>query len=55
MLNPQVIYHVTIMHKSLTFPNNTASGFKALGEACLNPDPAKRPNFAEIVQTLKQL
>lgn len=54
-LEMQVIYHVTILGKSLKFPDSTPEGFRALGEACLSADPSKRPSFLEILDTLDRM
>lgn len=51
----QVIYHVTILSRRLTFPDTVPAPFKELGEACLDPDPARRPTFAQIVKKMQEL
>ncbi|KAG2436230.1 hypothetical protein HXX76_006541 [Chlamydomonas incerta] len=37
------------------FPPHTPRGFRELAERCWHPDPAKRPQFEEILTTLRTL
>ena len=51
----QVMY--AVVHSGLrpTLPDECPSALAVLVRDCLNADPSKRPNFAEIKQRLKRM
>ncbi|KAK9811611.1 hypothetical protein WJX72_006916 [[Myrmecia] bisecta] len=40
---------------ALEFPESTPKAYKALAEACMDPDDKKRPTFAQVVAQLKPI
>ncbi|XP_060199080.1 serine/threonine-protein kinase CTR1 [Lycium barbarum] len=51
----QVVGAVAFQNRRLTIPQDTSPKLASLMEACWNDDPAQRPSFASIVDTLKKL
>ncbi|GLT79927.1 hypothetical protein SLA2020_513930 [Shorea laevis] len=51
----QVVGAVAFQNRRLTIPPNTSPVLASLMESCWADDPAQRPSFAYIVETLKKL
>ncbi|PIN19720.1 Tyrosine kinase [Handroanthus impetiginosus] len=51
----QVVGAVAFQNRRLVIPQNTSPVLVSLMEACWADDPAQRPSFANIVDTLKKL
>ncbi|GLU16071.1 hypothetical protein SLE2022_325210 [Rubroshorea leprosula] len=51
----QVVGAVAFQNRRLTIPPNTSPVLASLMESCWADDPAQRPSFANIVETLKKL
>ncbi len=53
MMQMQVIFHVTVRKRRLTFPpGRPHPKFMALAEACMAPDAADRPSFDAVLEAL---
>lgn len=52
---PQVVGAVAFQNRRLTIPPNTTPVLASLMESCWADDPAQRPSFSSIVETLKKL
>ncbi|VFQ99013.1 unnamed protein product [Cuscuta campestris] len=51
----QVVGAVAFQNRRLSMPENVSPLLASLVEACWNDDPAQRPSFGSIVETLKKL
>ncbi|KAL3634043.1 hypothetical protein CASFOL_021097 [Castilleja foliolosa] len=51
----QVVGAVAFQNRRLTIPQNTSPILVSLMESCWDDEPAKRPSFVNIVDTLKKL
>ncbi|KDP41493.1 hypothetical protein JCGZ_15900 [Jatropha curcas] len=51
----QVVGAVAFQNRRLTIPPNTSPALTSLMESCWADDPAQRPTFGKIVETLKKL
>ncbi|XP_044510478.1 serine/threonine-protein kinase CTR1-like [Mangifera indica] len=51
----QVVGAVAFQNRRLTIPPNTSPVLASLMESCWSDDPAQRPTFANIVESLKKL
>ncbi|KAI6687889.1 hypothetical protein NL676_024717 [Syzygium grande] len=51
----QVVGAVAFQNRRLAIPQNTSSALASLMESCWADDPAQRPSFASIVNSLKKL
>lgn len=52
---PQVVGAVAFQNRRLAIPQNTSPVLASLMESCWADDPAQRPSFASIVNSLKKL
>ncbi|EEF48642.1 map3k delta-1 protein kinase, putative [Ricinus communis] len=51
----QVVGAVAFQNRRLTIPQNTSPALVSLMESCWADDPAQRPSFGKIVESLKKL
>jgi hypothetical protein len=55
MKHAQIMHSVVVERRSLVFPVATPEPYQELAQRCLSHTPANRPNFAEIVASLKAM